>query len=282
MTEELRTLMRSELSAERPPPLGDLVGTAMRDGRRIRRIRRLGAFGAGTAVAGIVALAATLSGPFGPGAGGVQAPAAAPAPSSAAATPPGAPTPSGAPALEAPRRFGAPAPPEATATASRVRIDVTRGRGPQMKATSAAMLELLTRVLPPGRTSNYGVATGDDLHVQLYLDRGRGPGMIRVSMGKGAPPPGYGADMARLTIEHLADNCIQSTVVDAFRSDGTIVQVDIATCLAWDGKQNKPAGAALTAKQAAAIAVDARWGMTMDADLVLAGAKHFPSLPEFG
>jgi hypothetical protein len=276
VTEELRTLMRSELSAERPPPLGDLVGTAMRDGRRIRRIRRLGAFGAGTAVAGVVALAATLSGPFGAGAGGVQAPAAAPAPPSAA------PIPSGAPALEVPPRPGAPATPEATATASRVRIDVNRGRGPQLKATSAAMLELLTRLLPAGRTSDYGVATGDDLHVGLYLDRGRGPGMIRVSMGKGAPPAGYGSNMAQLTIEHLADNCIQSTVVDAFRPDGTIVQVDVATCLAWDGKQNKPAGAALTAQQAAAIAVDPRWGMTMDADLVVTGAKRFPSLPEFG
>jgi hypothetical protein len=271
VTEELRTLMRSELSAERPPPLGDLVGTAMRDGRRIRRIRRLGAFGAGTAVAGVVALAATLSGPFGVGGGGVQAPAAAPAPPSAAPSPP---------VLEVPPRPGAPATPEATA--SRVRIDVNRGRGRQMTATSAAMLELLTRLLPAGRTSDYGVATGDDLHVQLYLDRGRGPGMIRVSMSRGAPPAGYGSDMAQLTIDHLADNCIQSTVVDAFRPDGTIVQVDVATCLAWDGKQNKPAGPALTAQQAAAIAVDPRWGMTMDADLVVTGAKRFPSLPEFG
>jgi hypothetical protein len=280
VTEELRTLMRSELNAERPPPLGDLVGTAMRDGRRIRRIRRLGAFGAGTAVAGVVALAATLSGPFWAGAGGVQAPAAAPALPSTAPIPSGAPAPPGA-TPEAPLLVP-PATPEAAATASRVRIDVNHARGRQVNATSAAMLELLTRVLPAGRTSNYGVATGDDLHVQLYLDRGRGPGMIRVSMSKGAPPPGYGGDMAQLTVDHLADDCIQNTVVDAYRPDGTVVQVDVATCLAWDGIQNKPARAALTTEQAVKIAVDSRWGMTMDADLVVTGAKHFPRLPEFG
>jgi hypothetical protein len=276
VTEELRTLMRSELSAERPPPLGDLVGTAMRDGRRIRRIRRLGAFGAGTAVAGVVALAATLSGPFGGGAPGLQAPAAAPA------SPPSAPPSlSAAPFLSAAPTPSAAQTPEAPATATRVRID-SRARGPQLTATSAAMLELLTRLLPAGRTSNYGVATGDDLHVQVYLDRGRGPGMIRVSMGKGAPPPGYGSDMAQLTVDHLADNCIQNTVVGAYRPDGTIVQVDVATCLAWDGKQNRPAPAALTTEQAVKIAVDSRWGMTMEADLVASGAKRFPRLPEFG
>ena len=34
MTEDLRALLRADLSGERPPPLGDLVGTAIREGRR--------------------------------------------------------------------------------------------------------------------------------------------------------------------------------------------------------------------------------------------------------
>lgn len=278
MTEELRTLMRSELSAERPPPLGDVVGIAMRDGRRIRRIRRLGAFGAATAVAGVVAVVATLAGPFAPGPDGVQAPAAAP--------PSAAPVASGTPALPdvpIPRLpgLGSAKIPGPSELPSKVRIEVRRDRGPQLKATSGAMLELLTRLLPAGRTSDYATATGGDLHVQLYLDSGKGPGMIRVSMGA-AVPPGYGGDLAQVTIDHLAGNCIQSTVVGAYRPDGTIVQVDVATCLAWDGKQNKPARAALTTDQAVKVAVDPRWGMTMDADLVTKGAKRFPRLPEFG
>jgi hypothetical protein len=278
VTEELRTLMRSELSAERPPPLGDMVGIAMRDGRRIRRIRRLGAFGAATAVAGVVALAATLAGPFAPGPDGVQAPAAAP--------PSAAPVASGSPALpdvpipKPPGLESSPIP-MLSGLPSKVHIDVNRNRGRQLPATSGAMLELLTRLLPAGRTSNYAVATGDDLHVQLYLDSGRGPGMIRVSMAT-SMPPGFGGDVAQVTIDHLAGNCIQSTVVGAYRPDGTIVQIDVATCLAWDGKQNKPTRAALTTDQAVKIAVDSRWGMTMDADLVAKGAKRFPRLPEFG
>ncbi|WP_203785811.1 hypothetical protein [Paractinoplanes rishiriensis] len=45
------------------------------------------------------------------------------------------------------------------------------------------MLHLLTTLLPPGRTSGY--AAPDDLSVQLYLDEGAGPGLVRAT---GSPP----------------------------------------------------------------------------------------------
>ena len=66
MTEDLRRLLRDELAAERPPPLGDVAGTALRDGRRIRRGRRLAALGCCTAVAGVLAVSVVLGSPSGP------------------------------------------------------------------------------------------------------------------------------------------------------------------------------------------------------------------------
>jgi hypothetical protein len=42
--------------------------------------------------------------------------------------------------------------------------------------------------------------------------------------------------------------------------------------------RNKAAPAALTGQQARAVAKDPRWGATMDADVVDAGAKNYPSL----
>jgi len=156
----------------------------------------------------------------------------------------------------------------------------------QMKATSAAMLHLLTTLLPPGRTSHYAVAADDHLHVQLYLDDGAGPGMVRVSVGQ-ASAAARKAAAARggkttVTVTHAEGNCVQDTVVGAARPDGTVVQVDVATCLAWDGTSNPPARPALTEAQAVRVAADPRWGVTMDGQLVALGAKQFPGgLPEF-
>lgn len=58
MTDELRALLQADLDAERPPPIGDIVGAAMRAGRRKRRKRRLRL---GAALAGVLLLAALLS-----------------------------------------------------------------------------------------------------------------------------------------------------------------------------------------------------------------------------
>jgi hypothetical protein len=146
------------------------------------------------------------------------------------------------------------------------------------------MLHLLTQLLPAGRTSHYGVAAGHDLHVQLYLDVGDGPAMVRVALGKDtgyADSPVRGGT-ATVTVTREPGNCVQDTVVGAAWPDGTLVEVDVASCLAFDGRQNRPARPALTTDQAIRVATDPRWGLTMDDQLVSRAAARFPILPVFG
>jgi hypothetical protein len=243
VTDELRDLLRAELDAERPPPLGDLVGTALADGRRIRRTRRLAAIGGGTAVAGVMAVTIALGDPFG-SAGAPAAVIGGPATALPAVSPP-------------PKRSG-----------------------PQATATPEAMLVLLQKLVPPGRTNGFAKTGQRELHVQMYLDRGKGPGMIRLSVSgtsRAAPAAGRPA----VIVDGLPDNCIQSKIVRAEWPGGLTVQADLSTCLAWDGRRNKPSHLALTDDEAVAVVTDPRWGPTMDADLVKAGAKEFPRVAAF-
>ncbi|HEV7961479.1 MAG TPA: hypothetical protein VGP57_02970 [Actinoplanes sp.] len=265
MTEELRKLLRSELGAERPPPLGDLVDTAVRDGRRIRRVRRFAVAGGGTAVAGVVALAVALSGTL-----------AAPAPRSA-------PPPAQAGDVAPPAASPLPVFPE-PATAQLGPVSPVKPNGKPAPATPEAMLVLLRELLPPGRTSDYAKAAGGDLHVQMFLDQGSGPGMVRVSIS-GFPRPGGGPTRLgrpKISVEKLPDNCIQSLTVDALFPDGTDVRADVASCLAWNGVTNTAATRPLTEGQASKLVANPGWGLTMDASLVLAGGTMFHDVPTFG
>ncbi|RSM71770.1 hypothetical protein DMB66_06985 [Actinoplanes sp. ATCC 53533] len=142
------------------------------------------------------------------------------------------------------------------------------------------MLVLLEGLLPAGRTSAPAKTGPRDLHVQLYLDRGKGPGMIRVSVS-GETRTGPRTGTPAVTVDSLPDNCIQSTVARARWPDGLTVQADLATCLAWDGRRNPPAPRALSTDEARAIVADPRWGTTMDAGLVRAGADRFPHVAIF-
>jgi hypothetical protein len=264
VTEDLRALLRADLSGERPPPLGDLVGAAIRDGRRIRRKQRIGRIGAG-----LLAIAAAVTAFVLLGDGGVAGRRYPPTEAAGVLSPPSVP-----PAVPGP-------PNTAEARTLTIRGGTTRAGGSREKATSAAMLHLLTQLLPPGRTTHLGVAAGDDLQVQLYLDDGSGPGMVRVSVGKNGPisdEPPRGRTVS-MTIRHMPDNCLQGTVVDAAWPDGTLVQVFVASCLDPAGPPTLPA---LTVEQAVRVAADPRWGVTMDTALVAAGAKQFPILPVLG
>lgn len=245
MTEDLRSRLRDELDAQRPPPLGDLVARAVRDGRRVRRRRRLTALGGGTA--GVVALAAALGVPSAPSAQRDE-PAAAPVAGAEQGPPPPPPGP----------------PPGRQLVA----------------ATPEGMLVLLGQLLPPGRTSAFGKAGPRELHVQLYLDRGKGPGMIRVSVS-GRPRPGPRGGAPVVSVADLPGDCLRSTVVRARWPDGPTVQADLATCLATDGERTTPAPPALSEAEARVLVTDARWGPTMDADLVKAGARQFPQVARF-
>ena len=139
------------------------------------------------------------------------------------------------------------------------------------------MLHLLTQLLPPGRTSHYGVSPDNDLQVQLYLDDGSGPAMIRVAVDRlpsTVTRPPARDDVATVTVNYVPDKCEQSTMVHARWPDGTLVEVDVATCLGDRGTPTRPA---LTTEQAIRVASDPRWGVTMDPNLIKIGARQFPS-----
>jgi hypothetical protein len=236
--------------------MGDIVVAAISRGRRIRRNRRLAAAGAGVAVLAIAAIAA-----FAPAPQFSRLPAALP--------------PGSVPSIAVPPAAVVP-----TRTVT-VRNGTQRAEGMQKKATSAAMLHLLTTLLPPGRTSHYAVAADNDLNVQLYYDAGYGPSMLRLQLARKATGARRSPE-PKLTVTHVPGNCVQDTDVLATWSDGTAVQLDIATCLDFDGRTNPPAKAQLSEAEAALIVTDNRWGVTMDAGLVDEAASAFPTpLPVF-
>jgi len=271
VTEDLRALLRADLDAERPPPLADIVGAAIREGRRRRRHRRVG-LAVALATAAFAVLAVVLGGDAGI-AGIPSRDQMLPAAESTRVS-----------QLPDARQLPpetVPITPAAPTASSRPRTLTTHSGtesagGMQKKATSAAMLHLLTLLLPPGRTSHYGVSSDNDLLVQLYLDAGDGPGMLRVTVDKrlttpAIPDRGGSADV---TVAHPDGDCAQGTTVSATWPDGTLVALDIASC---------PGGAhpALTTEQAVRVVTDPRWGVTMDADLVDTGARRFPTVPVF-
>jgi hypothetical protein len=151
-------MFREEMSAERPPPLGGLLEDAVRDGRHARRTRRvrigLGSTGAVAALAAAAFLVA-------PGKSPQQA-----------ATP-----------------LNGPAPVLAASSTSSV---IKQPPGRKSPVTDAAVVEQLARLVPPGKTSGYAQGPkekGRYAFGQLYLDTGRGPGMIRAFVYKGGLSP---------------------------------------------------------------------------------------------
>jgi hypothetical protein len=296
VTEDLRALLLADLSAERPPPLGDLVEAAIRDGHRIRRRRRLATMMAGCAAVAALASGAVIVGDEGIADGHLPTAGAR----VASASPPQAGSPQSVPPV--------PAAPTAAPQARTLTIHsgTARADGPRRKATSAAMLHLLTQLIPPGRTSHYGAGAENDLRVQLYLDDGTGPAMVRVRLDR-AGEPGQGATRVvkppsspvaapaenyapasdepahpaaiRVTIQHMPDNCLLNTVVNATWPDGTAVHVEVPSCLPATGAPGRPTRSALTPDQAVRVAADPRWGVTMPEELLDAGARQFPRVP---
>jgi hypothetical protein len=143
-------------------------------------------------------------------------------------------------------------------------------------ASTAGLLQLLLSTLPPGATSNYAADPAQPM-IQVYLDRGNGPGMLRVTVSQDDRPGGVKTGAP--TVSQLPDNCIQRTIVTVRHAGGVMVQVNIASCLAWDGQQNQPAPQALSVEEATAVAADPRWGLKIEESLEAAGAEHFGPLP---
>jgi len=164
--------------------------------------------------------------------------------------------------------------------------------GAKAPTSSAAVLAELLKLLPPGTTSNYAF---DGLGAQIYFDGTSGLGMIRVSLFGGSLNPdactsavpsdmtrtcGTLAGGANVLTTRISDNCIEPLVIDVDHGDGTVVEIDVATCLAWNGHSNPPTQPAITAAQALQIAANPGWGAEqMDAALVRAAASRFAGLP---
>jgi hypothetical protein len=244
MREEFRTIEWAE------PPIGDLVDQAVAKGHRMRTAKRLRVGGAGVAVFVVAGLAAIP----------IVRNTGAPAPTATAAVVPAAPS-----------AAASSTPPSTAATAHRV------------KATPAGMLELLLQNLPKGKTSHYaGITEDGDVSVQTFLDRGNGPGMIRlhVMTRKESDFTGLGAwislgDGVKYLTKSVPGNCLQHTIVWVHHPDNTLLQFDLANCPTVDGVAIKPP---LTAREAAEVGADPRWGLTIDPELNTTGAAAFPHL----
>jgi hypothetical protein len=277
--DEIRLLLEEELARESPPPIGDLVGASVRQGRRMRRIRNVWTAGGGAvAVAclmvGVLVLVGALPGGIGAahhGSGGGQRAAGAPA---ASAVPEAGTNPAGVatqPAPTAPKKVAS-------------GVD-------KVPATPQGMVELLSQLLPPGRRTAAGKVSDGSLMVALNLDRGRGVGMVRVSVQSGpASAPGChdGAtcrtlpDNSFVENRDFPDNCIEYRTVLLVRPDGIAVFIMMPSCLSWNGKTNPPGQVVLSVDEAIAIADDPRWGTEMPRSLVEAGQQDYPQLSTFG
>lgn len=166
----------------------------------------------------------------------------------------------------------------------------------QARATPEGLLAAVLEALPGGETSHYAgngaVSTAEEespLMVQTYLDDGRGPGLIRLSVSREDPAarvPGSRPrrsttlpDGDKLTVTRLPGNCLQQLVVTRERTDHVMVEVSVANCLAGNGTESPEGRMALTQQQAIDLAGDDRLGLLIPKRLVEEGAQRFADLP---
>jgi hypothetical protein len=71
-------------------------------------------------------------------------------------------------------------------------------------------------------------------------------------------------------------NCIQQTIVYVHHADDTLLQFDLYGCPELDGQKMRQV---LTAREAAEVGADPRWGVKIDPALNKQGAATFPHLP---
>jgi hypothetical protein len=307
MARDIAELFDEELAQEHPPPLGTIVEDALRQGRRMRRRRTvLAGSGSAAAMIAIVATAVVVLNSTGNDARGTAAdstgvgsvPSATPSPCPSPA-PRGNPVtgPAGAPLPTATDPACAAAPQRYDLTVPAAAVPPS---GQLTPATPAGTLELLTQLLPKGRTGGYAI--GDELKsglqglpgskgilVQIYLERGAGPGMIRFAVTVTAKPTAMTCAAGETCVEvpgggwiaigEVAGNCVGGRTVVLHRADGVIVSASISRCLMWDGRTNPPSARALTDQEAITLVLNPVWGARQPTDIVKAGAGHFPHLP---
>jgi hypothetical protein len=299
MTEDVRNRLDDELSWQDRAPVDALVARAVTHGRHVRRVRRIGAQAGTLAVVGLTVVAVGI----GSQVGGTSVRQSAGAGTSTVVAPKATAVATAKPTVTArvkphntnaakPAPAGTPAAHTTTATPPAAPRTLAP-TPPGVRATTRGALQLLTEQLGTlGTTSHAGVASDGTLDVELYLETAQGTGMVRATLDHSDSPgvcpqadPAYGFSPTCTTDDagnlvatwSTPDNCIQHQSVEVFHPDGAVVGFDLATCLAWDGKQNLPGPQAITAAQAAAFGADPRWDMSMSPQLVAAGASNFPS-----
>jgi hypothetical protein len=296
MSDELRVRMHEALATQDRPAMEGVVEAALSAGRRSRRNRQA-LSGLGTTAVVAIAVAVVVAGSqaapgrtsaVGASGAGGTTPVVAASTTTAAAAP--TTTAAAAPTTAAPTALAAKtAPPRGPAVAAAT-YTATPPAG--VPATTGGMLALLTSQLPAGWTSShYGVADDGSRFVEAYLTNAKGTGMVRVSLFKDVvSTDGCGSTFVCRTeangdvveVEHLADNCIESTIVSVIHPDGSGAWFQIASCLEWDGTANVASPQVLTEDEAVALGSDPRWDLSMDPGLVAKGAQDFANLRQFG
>jgi len=291
MDERLHSMFRSEMSSQARPSLDGLAEEVLARGRRGRRARTAKIASTVLVAAGLAGAAVAVALPT---IGGSHPAAAGRATAGQAAV--------GRPTVAKPGTRTAPAGGADTSPAAAILTNVVspadyirQPSGPKAPTTSAAVLAELLKLLPAGATSNYAFYGGG---AQTYLDGPSGVGMIRIFLSRGSLNPdactsAVPSDMTRtcstlpsgatVLTTRISDNCVEPLAIDVDHGNGTVVQINVATCLAWNGSSNPPAPMAITAAQAEAIAANPAWGATqMDAALVHAAATQFAGVPGSG
>jgi hypothetical protein len=272
MDDWVHSMFRNEMSSQARPSLDGMAHEVLARGQRARRVRTAKIASTALVAVGLVGGVAIAVPTFAGGHSVAADRGTQTAPAGGAKTVP-------ARAILTDARSSAsyiPQPPGAKATTS-----------------SAAILDELLKLLPPGATSNYAFYGG--LGAQTYLDGANGLGMIRIALYKGSLNPdactgAVPSDMTRtcstlpsgatVLTTKISDNCIEPLAIDVDHGDGTVVQINVATCLPWNGHSNPPAHLAITAAQAQQIAANPAWGaFKMAAALVRASASRFADIP---
>ncbi|AGL17838.1 tyrosine protein kinase:Serine/threonine protein kinase [Actinoplanes sp. N902-109] len=152
-----------------------------------------------------------------------------------------------------------------------------RGPGPVTEykdVTPAAMVELLTQLLPERRLTNPRRTAANTVQVGVSTDGE--PATVTISV-KGPPADADRYGSPAVKVSPAGSDCLRNRTVAATWDDGTAVQAALATCVVRDGKKD-PTPAALTIDEATDLVSDTHWGTRMDATTVDAGAEHYPSL----
>jgi hypothetical protein len=277
-------MIESELAEVVPPPIGDLVDNAIRDGRQLRRIRLVHRSVACVAAVGALVLGlgmatATLRPDGVPDKAGGEVGVAAGELSASASRTTGVPV-------------GTP-----TMGLYQAKQNYPGAESKRSPAAPAAVLIALGAVLPPGQTVGYAGGRFDTYTgVQIFLDRGEGFGMVRVAVARYAMTPardcgGSPGVLVRCTEEEgavvetfeIESNCVQRRGVNVYRADGIAIQVNVGSCLV-DGKWESPSTDSvdeqvLGVNEAVKIGLAPVWNERTMSDAAAKASQRYPDLP---